>query len=73
MCMGTARDAMRPRGEVGFGVGSHGVRGGFVSVGMSSDYIMGRDPNDVFARCVMKRSGQMPTRPIYQQPGWSGK
>ena len=39
---------------------------------MTSDYIMGRDPSEVFTRCVVNRSGQMPTRPLTAQPGWRG-
>ncbi len=69
-CLAAARDATGPRTEMGIGVGSHGARGGFVSVGVSSDYIMGRDPAQVFENCVQRRSGQMPQRPLYEQPGW---
>lgn len=69
-CLGAARDATGPRAEMGVGFGSHGARGGFVQVEMSSDYIMGRDPSQVFQDCVLRRSGQMPTRPLYDQPGW---
>lgn len=69
-CMTDARDARGPRTEMGVGVGSHGARGGFVQVGLSSDYIMGRDPSQVFQECVQRRSGQMPRRPLYDQPGW---
>ncbi|UFM66340.1 hypothetical protein LOS78_10375 [Paracoccus sp. MA] len=70
VCMVKALDARGPRTEVGFGVGSHGYRGGFVSVDLSSDYIMGRDPAEIFNQCVLRRSGQMPVRPLYEQPGW---
>lgn len=69
-CLTSARDATRPRGEVGIGVGSDGSRGGYIELGLSSDYIMGRDPADVFAACVRRRSGQPPSRPLYEQPGW---
>ncbi|AGT09633.1 hypothetical protein [Paracoccus aminophilus] len=74
LCLSSARDAAAgPRTEVGFGAGSHGFRGGFISVGLSGDSLMGRDPSDVYARCVLQRSGQMPSRPLYQQPGWGGR
>lgn len=69
-CMASAQDARGPRTQVGLGVGSHGYRGGFVSVDLSSDYVMGRDPSQVFQNCVQRRSGRMPTRPLYEQPGW---
>jgi hypothetical protein len=74
-CLRDARLAERPRGEVALGVGS-GPRGtssfGRVTLDVSSDYLMGRDPALVFDRCVMNRSGQMPERPLSEQPGWRG-
>jgi hypothetical protein len=71
-CLQDARLAQRPRGELGIAVGSGGrVRvGGQIDV--SSDFLLGRDPSDVFARCVLRRSGQMPTRPLSAMPGWEG-
>ncbi len=72
-CLSDARDATGPRTEMGIGVGSHGYRGGYVNIGVSSDYIMGRDPSQVFSNCVQRRSGQMPTRPLYEQPGWRAR
>lgn len=72
-CLASARDATGPRTQVGIGVGSGGYRGGFISVDLSSDYIMGRDPSAVFDACVRRRSGQMPTRPLYEQPGWRAR
>ena len=70
VCMVQALDARAPRTEVGLGIGSHGYRGGFVRVDMSADQILGRDPSQIFNQCVLRRSGQMPTRPLYEQPGW---
>lgn len=72
-CLEAARDARGPRGEIGVGAGSGGFRGGYVSIGVSSDYLSGRDPSEVFDNCVRRRSGQMPTRPLYDQPGWRGR
>ena len=46
-----------------------GVLAGF-SVSVSSDYIRGRDPAVVFHDCVVRRSGQVPTRPLHEQPGY---
>ncbi len=75
-CLRDAEMAQRPRGSVtmGVGAGSDGWRGtmGRVELDVSSDYLMGRDPSDVFNRCVVNRSGQMPTRPLHDQPGWRG-
>lgn len=73
-CVEDARAASGPRGQVSMGVGTDGHRVvpvTRVEMSISSDYVMGRDPADVFNRCVMRRSGQMPTRPLYEQPGWS--
>ncbi|AXC49878.1 hypothetical protein DRW48_09410 [Paracoccus suum] len=74
-CLGDARAARGPQSSVSVGVagdrhGVHPVAG--VSLSISSDAIAGRDPSDVFTRCVMRRSGQMPTRPLTSQPGWAG-
>lgn len=73
ICLDDARAARAPQGELGLGVGSGGFRGAHLSIGVSSDFITGRDPSEVFNTCVMRRAGQMPTRPLYEQPGWRGK
>lgn len=72
-CLRDAQLAERPRGQIDLGLqaGSGGVSPvGRVSVEISNDYIAGRDPSDVFARCVLRRSGEPPRRPLYEQPGW---
>lgn len=74
-CLRSAELASGPRGEAAIGVA--GGRGGSRSFGqleleISSDYLMGRDPSDVFNRCVMQKSGQMPGRVLADQPGWRG-
>ncbi len=74
-CLEAARDASAPRGEIAMGVGTNGHSVhpmGRVSVSVSSDYLMQRDPAEAFDRCVLRRSGQMPTRPLHEQPGWRG-
>lgn len=75
-CLRAAELAERPRGTatLGMGTDSHGnLRSmGRLEVDISSDYISGRDPSDVYNRCVLRRSGQMPTRALYEQPGWRG-
>ena len=75
ICLRDAQLAERPRGSVAMGVGSGsgGTRGyGSLELEISSDYIRGRDPSDVFNRCVLRRSGQMPVRVLADQPGWRG-
>ena len=71
MCLNDARLATGPRGTLGLGVGTDGPRA-VLDVTVSSDYLAGRDPAQVFAACVLRRSGQMPTRPLYDQPAWRG-
>ncbi|SIS65275.1 hypothetical protein [Paracoccus saliphilus] len=75
-CMRDAELASRPRGEVAIGAiggGGSGTRtAGRIEMEISSDYILGRDPSDVFNRCVLRKSGQMPTRVLADQPGWRG-
>lgn len=68
-CFQRARLAQQPRGAIGLGVGSDGkvVVGGDVTV--STDYIQGRDPSQVYDACVYQRSGgQMPSRPFTSLP-----
>jgi opacity protein-like surface antigen len=67
-CVGQAQLAQHPRGEVGFGMDSQGNVGANLTLGISSDYVLGRDPDAVYAACVMDRSGQMPSRPYSSRP-----
>lgn len=72
-CLDDARLAQGPRTEVSVGVvgGSGRVRPYTgLEVEVSGDYLAGRDPAAVFASCVQRRSGQPPTAPLYEQPGW---
>ncbi len=62
-CAEDARLAERPRGRVGLGVGSGGRAAGMLDVTISSDFLLGRDPSQVYDACVKSRSGQFPTRP----------
>lgn len=76
-CLRDAELTVRPRTNVAVGVGTGfgggGTRGfGSVSVDLSGDYLAGRDPSQVYDRCVQRRSGQMPRRPLTEQPGWTG-
>lgn len=69
-CLQQARLAKQPRGEVSIGLGSAGRPSAGMEVTVTSDYILGRDPSAVFDNCVMSRSGELPSRPLIQQPGW---
>jgi hypothetical protein len=62
-CEERARAATGPTGEIAVGVGSGGV-GGRVEVGITSDYLQGRDPYSVYDSCVRQKTGQGPIRPL---------
>jgi hypothetical protein len=67
-CLDSARLAQQPRGEVGVGMTSDGDLAGVFDVTVSSNWVLGRDPSEIFNRCVLRRSGQMPTRPFSAMP-----
>lgn len=62
-CEQRARDAQAPTGALTLGTNSRS--GGFVegSVGLTSDFLRGRDPVQVYEECVFSRTGEMPIRP----------
>lgn len=62
MCMENARKASGPTGSVGLGFDSDGGVSSTLSIELTDDYIFGRDPDDVFEECVVKRSGSLPDR-----------
>ncbi len=64
ICEERARDAMGPSGKVTVGVNSN--TGPFIGgqIRLTSDYIEGRDPQEVYETCVMDYTGQPP----YRQP-----
>lgn len=75
-CLRDADLAQGPRTEVSIGIGSNGDRvrpTTGIEVELSGDYLAGRDPAEVFARCVQRRSGQAPRTPLYEQPGWRSR
>lgn len=70
-CYREARLAQGPSGEVRMGVatGPGGTRPvGGLSVDISSDWLAGRDPEQVWRGCVHRRSGQLPTRDFGSVP-----
>jgi hypothetical protein len=67
-CLPKARLAQQPRGEVGIGIGSDGRVRSNAEVTVTSDFLLGRDPNQVFETCVIQRSGELPSRPFYDYP-----
>ena len=62
-CRERARLAESPRGRVGMGVGSDGPITTF-DVTIGSDFLAGRDPEQVYIQCVINLTGQRPTEPL---------
>ncbi|WP_127901178.1 hypothetical protein [Solirhodobacter olei] len=71
-CFRQAQLASHPRGTLGFGFGTGGARFAQGDVEISSDWLTGRDPSQVYASCVQRESGQPPRRPLYDRPDWKG-
>lgn len=62
-CEARARAAQGPTGQVSIGLNNRGNNYVSGAVGITSDYVMGRDPLSVYNACVMNRTGQAPYRP----------
>jgi hypothetical protein len=69
-CFERARLAQQPRGSVGLGVNSNGKTSGLLDVQVSTDFLQGRDPSAVYDQCVVQKSGQVPSRPLYSRSDW---
>ena len=63
ICEDKARAAQGPTGRVSVGTNSRTGGFGGVEIGVSSDFIAGRDPLDVYNECVFDRTGAAPIRP----------
>ncbi|HCP80738.1 MAG TPA: hypothetical protein DIT67_03815 [Octadecabacter sp.] len=63
ICEEKARAAQGPTGSVTVGTNSN--TGGFsdVEIGISSDFLAGRDPLEVYNQCIFDRTGASPIRP----------
>jgi hypothetical protein len=72
-CVEQARLARQPRGELAVGAGSDGRPNTEFSVTVTSDFLAGNDPATVYETCVRQRAGQLPSRPLSAQPGWTGR
>lgn len=62
-CEERARAAQGPTGSVTIGTNSNTGPYSGVEVGITSDFLLGRDPNEVYAECVQSRTGAAPIRP----------
>lgn len=62
-CEQRARAAMAPTGSVTIGVNSRSGPSVGASIGVTGDFLAGRDPMQVYESCVFQRTGQAPIRP----------
>lgn len=67
-CYDRARLAMQPRGEAWMGVTSGRGASAGLDLTISTDYLQGRDPAQVYDSCVLRRSGALPSQPFYALP-----
>ena len=63
-CEERARAATGPTGSIGIGVNNKGDTRARASIGITSDYLYGRDPYEVYDSCVRRKTGQGPIRPL---------
>jgi len=70
-CFERARLAAHPRGLVAVGAGTGGAKTK-LKLEVSSEWIQGKDPAALYNSCVYQKSGQFPTRPLYDRPDWKG-
>lgn len=63
-CEERARAALGPTGEIGVGITSDGDTRTSLEIGVTSDYLYGRDPYQVYEDCVRQKTGQGPIRPL---------
>ena len=63
ICEERAQAAQGPTGS--FTVGANSDDGPFVGaeIGLTSDFVTGRDPLDVYEQCVIRQTGALPVRP----------
>jgi len=62
-CEERARAAMGPTGSVRIGTNSNTGPYAGAQIGISGDYIAGRDPYEVYNQCYYQRMGEAPIRP----------
>lgn len=67
-CASRAHLAQKPQSSIGILFNSNGTTQVGGSIGISTDYLQGRDPNDVFRACVQDRAGQVTTRSYLDYP-----
>lgn len=68
-CEDRANAAAGPTGEVGIGINNRGKVSTGIEIGVTSDFIRGRDPQAVYEDCVIAKTGQPPIRPLVLREG----
>ena len=63
ICDQQARAAQGPTGEITIGASSDDGPYLDTEIGLSSDFLTGRDPVEVYEQCVLARTGAPPIRP----------
>ena len=63
-CEARARAAAGPTGEVGIGYNTSSGAKAKLEIGITSDYLLGKDPQLVYEHCVRELTGQGPIRPL---------
>lgn len=62
-CEARARAATGPTGSVTLGANSNSGPYAGLTIGLSGDYLAGRDPHAVYSNCVWQKTGAGPIRP----------
>ena len=63
ICEAQARAAQGPTGRIAIGTNSNTGPFTNAEIGISGDYLAGRDPVEVYTQCVIARTGAGPIRP----------
>ncbi len=63
ICEERARAAQAPSGSARIGATSRGEVSTGISIGVTGDFLRGRDPYAVYEECVFDRTGAAPVRP----------
>lgn len=65
-CRDGVHHTVKPNISIGVGVGGGGkVRGG-LGVGLSTDQVRRPNSQEEYENCVIAKSGEKPTRPLYE-------
>jgi len=69
ICEEQARAAQGPTTDITIGVNSEDGPFTSAAIGISGDFVAGRDPLEVYDTCVFRRTGQAPIRPpVLREP-----